>query len=231
MPTPVQRVASSPCEWCGKPIQQPPRGRRLRYCDRSCRQRAYEARTAERRLQRDLAAGRIRAEPAERVVERLVQPRRPRTAMGWSRMLDALTEQLHAGKIPASDRSGIRAAAGRLQAALDAPPARSPAPSTPATGPAPAPLLPLGSDQIGQIHQRLAAGAATRTQPTTLTLLARELAVDVDQLRTALAALTAINAVQLWRNGMPVDPLRIAEHNRISIVLLLPVRADPDPAG
>ncbi|GAA4801264.1 hypothetical protein [Corynebacterium canis] len=34
------------CEWCGKPIPLPPanRGRPKRYCNRSCRQRAYEQR-------------------------------------------------------------------------------------------------------------------------------------------------------------------------------------------
>ncbi|MEU4830977.1 TetR/AcrR family transcriptional regulator C-terminal domain-containing protein [Streptosporangium sp. NPDC023615] len=36
------------CAQCGKPLQVPARGRRPRYCSRSCQARAYRARTAER---------------------------------------------------------------------------------------------------------------------------------------------------------------------------------------
>lgn len=34
------------CSWCGVEIPRPSRGRRPRYCGRSCRQRAYEVRSA-----------------------------------------------------------------------------------------------------------------------------------------------------------------------------------------
>lgn len=34
------------CEWCGREVPQSPRGRRRKYCDHSCRQRAYEHRRA-----------------------------------------------------------------------------------------------------------------------------------------------------------------------------------------
>ncbi|MFD5868713.1 hypothetical protein ACFWGD_08890 [Corynebacterium sp. NPDC060344] len=34
------------CEWCGREIALSPRGRRRKYCDQACRQRAYEHRRA-----------------------------------------------------------------------------------------------------------------------------------------------------------------------------------------
>ncbi len=34
------------CPWCGRPVPESGTGRRRRYCRRSCRQRAYEQRTA-----------------------------------------------------------------------------------------------------------------------------------------------------------------------------------------
>ncbi|MBB3050976.1 hypothetical protein FHS23_001999 [Prauserella isguenensis] len=38
------------CGWCGRAVEQPAAaGRRRRYCGRSCRQRAYERRTAVQR--------------------------------------------------------------------------------------------------------------------------------------------------------------------------------------
>ena len=38
---------SAHCEWCGREIALSPRGRRRKYCDQTCRQRAYEHRRAE----------------------------------------------------------------------------------------------------------------------------------------------------------------------------------------
>lgn len=35
------------CEWCGREIALSPRGRRRKYCDQTCRQRAYEHRRTE----------------------------------------------------------------------------------------------------------------------------------------------------------------------------------------
>src|SRR5690348_6225372 len=94
-----ERPLQTPCEWCGRAVRQPPTGRLLRYCDRSCRQRAYEARTAARRLGADVAAGVVRAQPAERIVERVVRAKHPRTAAGWERALDELRAQLADGRI------------------------------------------------------------------------------------------------------------------------------------
>src|SRR2546428_12435265 len=113
MPPSVERVMGSPCEWCGRSIEQPPRGRRLRYCNRSCRQRAYEARTATRRYGRDLDVGRILPKPTERVVERVIQPRHPSTATAWIAALYELAEQIRDGRLPAQDIPRGRAAVSR----------------------------------------------------------------------------------------------------------------------
>lgn len=43
MPT----TGTAHCEWCGREITLSPRGRRRKYCDQACRQRAYEHRRAE----------------------------------------------------------------------------------------------------------------------------------------------------------------------------------------
>ena len=46
----VVRGVQTPCGYCGHPVEQPGGQRRLlRYCDRSCRQRAYELRARRRR--------------------------------------------------------------------------------------------------------------------------------------------------------------------------------------
>lgn len=36
------------CEWCGREVPQSTRGRRRKYCDQACRQRAYEHRQGGR---------------------------------------------------------------------------------------------------------------------------------------------------------------------------------------
>lgn len=63
------------CAWCGREIVQPTRGRRRRYCDHSCRQRAYEQR-------RDLAGTSVPADAlilpratAEELTDRLFELR------------------------------------------------------------------------------------------------------------------------------------------------------------
>lgn len=45
----------APCQWCGRPVTQPSSGRKRKYCKRSCRQRAYEQRQMNARL--DLPEG------------------------------------------------------------------------------------------------------------------------------------------------------------------------------
>lgn len=223
MPAPAEHVVQSPCEWCQRAITQPPRGRQLRYCNRSCRQRAYEARTAARRLQHDLDAGRIRQQPVERVVERVVQPRHPSTPAAWIDALDELAARVRDGRIEPWHAARIRPATARLQAALDAA-ARGPGDRSPAVpAPRPAPPNPLRGDRLGQLVTRLSATSAGRTEPTTLARIAHELAVDVDDVRQVLAALAGVDAARLTRTGpagtQPVDPLHIAEHARFTITL------------
>src|SRR2546429_2521735 len=155
MAAPAEHVVQSPCQWCGRTIEQPPRGRKLRYCDRSCRQRAYEARTAARRLKADLDAGRILQQPAERVVERVVQPRHPHPPAGWIDALDELTARVRDGRIEPWNAARIRPAIARLQAALDA--SAGFATSRPLTVPAPRPASPdtLSGPRIEQLVARL----------------------------------------------------------------------------
>ncbi|MBV7295489.1 hypothetical protein KRX51_06090 [Corynebacterium sp. TAE3-ERU12] len=43
--------ARNHCEWCGREIESPPRGRRRKYCGHACRQRAYESRRGGRGVQ------------------------------------------------------------------------------------------------------------------------------------------------------------------------------------
>jgi hypothetical protein len=222
MPAPVEHVVASPCAWCGRTIEQPPRGRRLRYCDRSCRQRAYEARTAQRRLQRDVDAGRIVQQPTERVVERVVQPRHPSTPAAWIAALDELTARVRDGRIQPWNAARIRPAVTRLQAALAAAVA---GPSDPAPAASAPPVAPAGltRERTGQLVARLAATSAGRTEPTTLARLAHELAVDVADVREVLAALVDVDAADLTRTGptgtQPVDALIIAEHARFTVTL------------
>ena len=116
------RELQRPCGYCGHPVVQPGGSRRLlRYCGRSCRQRAYELRRAEARREADLRSGRVLAEPVERVVERIVTVEKgwPVTTAGWEAGLAALAEQLSAGVIPRWQLKRIRAALAVAEAALD----------------------------------------------------------------------------------------------------------------
>src|SRR6185369_12134176 len=89
---------------------------------------------AQARLHRDLDTGRVRQEPVERVVERVVQPRHPSTAGAWTAALNALGEQLRTGPLanqPWHHRQ-LHDALHRVLAVLDGTgqPATQPAPST-----------------------------------------------------------------------------------------------------
>lgn len=61
------RLQGRTCAWCTTYVPYSGRGRPPRYCSKSCRNRAWEVRTAERRLQRDIAAAAVRAEPVREV--------------------------------------------------------------------------------------------------------------------------------------------------------------------
>lgn len=68
-----ERPVARECAWCGTAIELNPRAQHQRFCSRSCRQRAYEVRTATRRAQQDQDAGTARPadEPIREVVERV----------------------------------------------------------------------------------------------------------------------------------------------------------------
>jgi len=72
-------------------------------------------RTTEARLQRDVGTGRVRQESAERVAERVLQPRHPSTIAAWVSALEELAAQVRGGRIEPWNRSRIRHAAGLIQ--------------------------------------------------------------------------------------------------------------------
>lgn len=57
-----------PCEWCGGPIQQPPAGRRRRYCSRTHRELAYRERKTQRRVDQAVTAA-VEARDSESTVD------------------------------------------------------------------------------------------------------------------------------------------------------------------
>ncbi|SNY72911.1 hypothetical protein SAMN05421748_14454 [Paractinoplanes atraurantiacus] len=194
-----------PCGWCGSPVEQPPAGRLRRYCNRSCRQRAYETRTAGRRLGADVDAGVVRTEPAERIVERVVRARYPRTAAGWETALTELSAQVADGRLPHWHAERVhRALSGaaeqtRVTIAEWTPP------------PAPPP-----------VDERLAAAAeallrVVGDEPTTLERLAAALRLDVVELRQVVLELEHIGllAARREKNVVSVDELRI--HARFTL--------------
>lgn len=53
----ADQSASGTCGWCGAELAYSGKGRRPAYCSKAHRNRAWEVRTAQRRLERDLAIG------------------------------------------------------------------------------------------------------------------------------------------------------------------------------
>jgi hypothetical protein len=109
-PTSNTRLERRTCAWCGTWIPYSGRGRYPVYCSPSCRTRAWEIRTAEKRLGRDLSSGRASAEPVREVVRELGKPRQPPTtatptkadqwaANWWAQLLKELARQLTAEKL------------------------------------------------------------------------------------------------------------------------------------
>lgn len=99
-----ERLVSRTCGWCGGTIAYSGRGRRPTYCRKACRNRAWEVRSAERRLGRDLASGAASSEPVREVVSRPPKPlpapapaapRTPTRVADWVKLLALLDEQLH----------------------------------------------------------------------------------------------------------------------------------------
>jgi len=114
-----ERLEGRACGWCGVFVAYSGRGRPRLYCSKSCRNRAWEVRSAEARLQRDIVAGTARSEPVREVIRQTVVQTRPApppiapsgaeqnapaadsptTATGWMALLQELTEQLREGEL------------------------------------------------------------------------------------------------------------------------------------
>ncbi|MFF5115059.1 hypothetical protein [Streptosporangium sp. NPDC000509] len=111
-----ERLEGRSCGWCGVHVPYSGRGRPPSYCSKSCRNRAWEVRSAEARLQRDIAAGTVRTGPVREVIRETVVETRvvpaprepdepgegsavPATAQQWLAQLAALTAQLREGEL------------------------------------------------------------------------------------------------------------------------------------
>ncbi|GGL17742.1 hypothetical protein [Mangrovihabitans endophyticus] len=217
----TERPLQTPCEWCGRAVAQPPTGRLLRYCDRSCRQRAYEARTAKRRLQDDVDTGRVRAQPAERIVERVVRAKYPSTAAGWEKALDELRAQLADGRIgpwnaPRIDRA-IAAVDEQLQAIETAAvPRPRPSRETFAVDQPPAAAaVPFAGERLAVIEARIAAAGGTLS--TTLEHLAGDVGIGVDELRQAMLEFERLGFLAARRRGTVVPVDELAVHSRFEL--------------
>jgi hypothetical protein len=189
----VEHLVQAPCGWCGEPIQQPSRGRKLRYCNRSCRQRAYEIRTAQARRQTDVDAGRITQEPAERIVERVVRPKFPRTPAAWEAALMELSNQLADGTIAFWNADRIqRALAGAVEQADNL------------AGTTPQPSV---DERLLETAEKLLRGAASEL--TTLERLAAVMHIGVDELRQTMLELehTGLLVARRLDKVVPVDEL------------------------
>jgi hypothetical protein len=104
-----RRLDGRTCAWCGRYVPYSGRGRPPAYCSKSCRNRAWEVRTAERRLHRDIAAGAAAAGPVREVIretrvitapaERAESRGAPTTAHQWIPHLEECARQVREGEL------------------------------------------------------------------------------------------------------------------------------------
>ncbi|MFP5372514.1 MAG: hypothetical protein ACLGI3_17440 [Actinomycetes bacterium] len=223
-----QRPSQTSCGWCGAAVEQGPAGRLRRYCDRSCRQRAYEVRTAQRRQLADVGvddAGRR----GERVVERLVTAPHPRRVSGWTAALDELADQLADGRIGWWHAEQLRAPLARVHAQVQAA-TRTQATTTRAVPlavrfqepVAPRPAPPVDEHPADPADPRAAVEGRLRGGPvaTTLDRLARDLGHPVDVVRQVVLDLEHLGVVvaRLRRHVVPVDELTPHAHVELHAV-------------
>ena len=147
----VQDPAPGLCEWCGRPVRQGATGRRRRYCRRSCRQRAYEARKQREAVVAAVAAVVARGTVSSRDarVPGTVSSRDPGGSAGQRpARVDVGEHQAQAGTPapvpsrarPDRRRSGMTAQALPLPVDVDQPqPPMRPWPGTAGSGPEPCP--------------------------------------------------------------------------------------------
>lgn len=124
------RLLRRTCAFCGSWIDYSGAGRYPTYCSKSCRNRAWEVRSAERRLGRTLTAGAgtvaTTGEPVREVVTRVVREhprgvRTPTAAAEWTRHLEELARQLRAEQLGREhwNHGRLFAAVTEVLAALD----------------------------------------------------------------------------------------------------------------
>jgi hypothetical protein len=232
----TERVVQVPCGWCSAaiPVNHWP-GRRRRYCTQSCRQRAYELRTAAARYGADLAAGRIAVEPAERVIERTVLAPYPTRPADWIAALEALAEQLRSGQLDPAQHDQLRLALQPVLAALDSPVAQDtgaggpgqrqprPGPTTPdpANNPATNPASDVAGDRVAR---EVLACLPDLTGRTSLERMAAVTGYDPDTIRDTLTELADAGAVTVYRQHTdteptPIDPYALSPHAGFHITL------------
>ena len=103
----VRHPGERTCAWCGRPVPYRGTGRPAKYCSKAHRNRAWEVRTAQARLGRDLAAGLASSEPVREVVREVVTvtrtvpgpPAAPDGARQWTDMLAELAAQVRGGNL------------------------------------------------------------------------------------------------------------------------------------
>ncbi len=186
----------------------------LRYCNRSCRQRAYEVRTASRRLRADVAAGVVRAEPAERVVERVVQRRYPQTAGEWELALQELAAQLADGRLAPWHASRLRRALAQAEAAAGVPAGATPRQGVGAAAVRFSPVaIALWETVVRRVQ--IAGGVLS----VTLEGLAGSLGAGVDEVRAVLVEAERLGYVVVQRRGTVVAVAGLAVHARCDLVV------------
>ncbi|MFH9426419.1 hypothetical protein [Streptomyces sp. NPDC017529] len=106
-----ERLKSTSCAWCGRPVLYAGVGRPPKYCRDSHRKRASEARTAQRRAGRPVDQGGQTTEPVREVVERTETVTRTTVRRGpsklrlpediyeWQHALGQLQNEVRAGRL------------------------------------------------------------------------------------------------------------------------------------
>ena len=232
MPGVSERPIQSPCGWCGTAIKQPTKGRLLQYCQRSCRQRAYEWRATQRLLQQDPDNTPAPVQPAERVIERVIQPRHPSTVAAWEQTLDELAAQLRTRRIPPWEAGRIRYALRAVNALLEetasasttsplgvaVPPQRTPlGERVPTNGGGRAGLTPAQSAVATYLAGLQAAGRSAES--TTLEVIAGRVRLPVAVVRDALAMFVRAGSARALRRGRHVDVAELGTHQRFDLVV------------
>jgi len=125
-----RRPGDRTCAWCGAVITYKGTGRPPSYCCKAHRNRAWEVRTAQARLERDITAGRASTGPVREIVREVVTVTRavpgppviPSAAADWTVYLEELARQIRDGRIGQQHwyHARIMTALEHIAAAIDA---------------------------------------------------------------------------------------------------------------